>query len=266
MPPQALYTRTNCSAAYQLNWSLSVFGQAPFPTNFLNVEQLNSALANDQVRILESHLRSENVVQFFLSSRPEVHPSEIVRAVKGRWAYLARSTQPIKLRRNYRITSVGSVKNEIFDAYVARQPERHAMADPRVQSMVESLQYRDESLDLTERQRNHYGESIIAYHLVIKTEFNWNDVRESALQGYRSAVLAAGRKHAWRVGRIGLVCSHIHILLGAGVQDIPAEIALSILNNLAYTQEMKAVFKYSYYIGTFGKYDHGAIWNITDKG
>lgn len=139
------------------------------------------------------------------------------------------------------------------------------MVDPRVQKMIESLQYRDDSLVLPVPRRNHYGESIVAYHLVVETEGNWHDVREAALTGYRNAVLAVGRKHDWPVARIGLVTNHIHILLGAGVQEAPAEIALSILNNLAYTQEMQAIFKFSYYIGTFGKYDLGAIWNNTDK-
>jgi REP element-mobilizing transposase RayT len=266
MAPQALYTSSNCSAAYQLNWSLSVFGEVPFPPYALNLENLNAALAKDQVKLLESHVRADNVVQFFLSSRPETRPSEIVRVVKGRWAYLSRSTQPIQLRRNYRITSVGSAKNDVVDAYVSRQPQRHAMVDPRVQKMIESLQYRDESLVLPVPRRNHYGESIVAYHLVVETEGNWHDVREAALTGYRNAVVAVGRKQNWPVARIGLVCNHMHILLGAGVGEAPAEIALSILNNLAYTQEMKAIFKFSYYIGTFGKYDLGAIWNHTDHG
>ena len=35
----------------------------------------------------------------------------------------------------------------------------------------------------------------------------------------------------------------------------PAEVALSMMNNLAYAQGMKAAFRYSYYVGTIGPYD-----------
>jgi hypothetical protein len=31
------------------------------------------------------------------------------------------------------------------------------------------------------------------------------------------------------------------------------------MNNLAYVQGMKPMFRFSYYVGTFGPYDRGAI-------
>lgn len=261
MSIEALYTHSNCSAAYQLNWSLSVFGQEPIAHGALDLETLNAELAHDNLKVFELNLCSENVAQFFISSRPESKPSEIVRRVKGRWVWLSKTTTPVQLRRNYHLTSVGTVNSAVLDAYVARQPERHAMADPRVQSMIEALQFRDSSIDLTRPRRNHYGHAIIAYHVVVETVGNWHNLCERSLKSYRAAVLAAGRKHGWRIARIGLVSNHIHVLLGADIQDVPADIALSILNNLAYTHDMKPVFKFSYYIGSFGKYDRGAIWN-----
>jgi hypothetical protein len=43
------------------------------------------------------------------------------------------------------------------------------------------------------------------------------------------------------------------------LEESPQDIALSYMNNLAYAQGMKAVFKYSYFVGTFGEYDLGVI-------
>jgi hypothetical protein len=40
---------------------------------------------------------------------------------------------------------------------------------------------------------------------------------------------------------------------------IPGEVALSYMNNLAYAQGMSEVFRYSYFVGTFGEYDLGVI-------
>lgn len=262
MSIEALYTGSNCTVAYQLNWSLSVYGQEPIAHGALDLEKLNAEIAKDKLKVLEFNFRSENVAQFFISSRPESKPSEIVQRVKGRWVWLSRSNIPVRLRRNYCISSVGTVNSAVLDTYVAGQPERHVMADPRVQAMIEAMQFHDSGVDLMRPRHNHYGNSIVAYHIVVETVGGWHNLCEESLQSYRAAVLAAGRKHGWRVARIGLVSNHIHILLGAGVQDVPADIALSILNNLAYTHDMKPVFKFSYYIGSFGKYDRGAIWNV----
>jgi hypothetical protein len=47
--------------------------------------------------------------------------------------------------------------------------------------------------------------------------------------------------------------------LGCGLEDSPLEVALSYVNNLAYTQGMKPVYQFGFYVGTFGEYDLGAI-------
>src|SRR4029077_19121670 len=39
----------------------------------------------------------------------------------------------------------------------------------------------------------------------------------------------------------------------------PEEVALTYMNNLAYAQGMSEVFRYSYFVGTFGEYDLGVI-------
>ena len=39
----------------------------------------------------------------------------------------------------------------------------------------------------------------------------------------------------------------------------PRDAALSLLNNLAFAHQMKPVYEHSFYIGTFGAYDHHAI-------
>ena len=38
------------------------------------------------------------------------------------------------------------------------------------------------------------------------------------------------------------------------------DVVLVLLNNMAFTQDMKPMFRYSFYVGTFGEYDRGAIW------
>jgi hypothetical protein len=38
------------------------------------------------------------------------------------------------------------------------------------------------------------------------------------------------------------------------------DVALVLMNNMAFTQGMKPMFRKSFYVGTFGEYDRGAIW------
>ena len=84
------YTPENCSAAYQLNWSLSVFGRESLPSPACTIEELREAIANDHLKILEFKYNAPNIAQFFVSARPNSKPSDIVRLVKGRWQYLSR--------------------------------------------------------------------------------------------------------------------------------------------------------------------------------
>ena len=41
----------------------------------------------------------------------------------------------------------------------------------------------------------------------------------------------------------------------------PMDVALAYMNNVAYAHGMKAVLRPSFYVGTIGEYDTGAIWN-----
>ena len=84
MIPSALYLESNCQAAYQLNWSLSVFGKESLPSPEKSIEALRIAIAKDDLKILEFKYREPNVAQFFLSSQPQSSPSAIVRSIKAR--------------------------------------------------------------------------------------------------------------------------------------------------------------------------------------
>ncbi len=72
-------------------------------------------------------------------------------------------------------------------------------------------------------------------------------------------IMIAAKKKGSRLSRIGLLSNHLHILPGAAVTESPQSVALSLMNNIAYVSGMTAVLKFSYYAGTFGGYDCGAM-------
>ena len=70
---------------------------------------------------------------------------------------------------------------------------------------------------------------------------------------------AAARKKDHLLSRIGLLLDHVHWTIGCNIDESPLEVALSYLNNLAFAQEMRPVFQFGFYAGTFGPYDMNAV-------
>jgi REP element-mobilizing transposase RayT len=84
-------------------------------------------------------------------------------------------------------------------------------------------------------------------------------VREEVLAAMRDMIIRDSRAKSYRLSRIGLVSNHLHVTLGCNMTDSPLCVGLGLLNNLAFVNDMKAVFKYSFYVGTVGNYDRHAI-------
>lgn len=257
--PEPLYTATNCCVAYQLHWSLSLFSTQAVPAKDSWWRTLAEAASADGVCLLECHTADAERIQFFVSSRPESTPSGIVRSIKGRLQYLVRDAIPQLWRRHYSITSVGAANNDVLQGYVSRQVEHHPMADPRVTERLRRFQFHDPSIDLAALRASAHGRFAHSLHVVLENADHLCDTREEWLVVTRDMVVAACRKKGWLLSRLGLVGNHLHALLGGDVAEAPREIALSLMNNLAFAHGMKRVFEHSFYVGTFGCYDHGAI-------
>jgi REP element-mobilizing transposase RayT len=255
-----IYTSQNCPAAYQLNWSLSIFWHDPVVSPDSWLEPFKDVVENDGVRILEHHLSATNVSQFLLSTKPQVSPSSAIRSVKGRLQYLVRQERPKAFRRNYWIQSVGSADLDTIENYVASQIEHHSIADLRIRERLQRYQINDPRVDLSSVQRSSHGEFTYNLHLVLLNSERDIDVSEESLQITHDGILRISCKKGHRLSRAGITGDHLHITLGADVGESPTDVALAYLNNLAFLHK-KPVFQSGYFVGTFGQYDLGAIWN-----
>ena len=256
---QPIYTAENCRAAYQLNWSLSLFANLPLPSKDDWLSALTEATEADRVRLLECRQTSDRVVQFFVSTTPQVSPSAAIRSLKGRLQYLLREKIPQAFRRNYRLESVGEANNPVLEKYVANQVKRHSMSDDRVNQRMDQLQFHDEAVDLGALRYSAHGQFIYNLQLVLENADHLHDTRPDALAASREMLIRACAKKAWLLSRMGLVTNHVHLLVGCDVVDAPRDVALSLMNNLAYAHGMKAVCEFGFYVGTFGNYDRDAI-------
>lgn len=254
-----LYTSDNTKPACQLNWGLTLFWrQTPVPDRYW-LPALQEITEADGVRVLKHQVTSHEASQFFISTTPSVSPPQLIRSVKGRLQHLIRQRLPKAFRRNYCLRSIGSATRETVEGYVANQLGHHGMADPRVQERLAEFQKSFPRVDLSKPVFSAHGEYWYNLHLVIVNAERWTETRRDVLGGLLDMIQRAASKHVHRLSRVGLLADHLHLTLGCPIDQSPEEIALGYLNNCAYACGMKPMFRMSYYVGTIGEYDRGAV-------
>ena len=253
-----IYTTNNCRAAYELQWSVSLFYRASI-SNEQWLAELTGTVERDGVRILNHRFRSPEVSQFLVSTTPRVSPSQVVRSLKGRLQHILRHAHPRAFHRNYFVRSVGAIKRNIIESYVATQVAHHRMADPAVQKRLRRYQVQDPNVDLSRIIYSGHGQYLCNLHLVLVHQDRWMEIRHEVLDRVRSTIVKAARKRGHRLSRAGIFTNHVHLALGFAITQSPEEVALCYLNNLAYAQGMRAIYQPGYYVRTFGEYDLGAI-------
>ena len=252
------YTQSNCTPAYQLNWALTVFWrQRPRDDGW--VGDLQAGTRPDGVRILNHRFREQNMSQFLLSTKPHISPQTFVRSVKGRLQYLVRDSIPKAFQKNYSFRSTGSARRSVVEDYVGKQVRHHRMADHRVQARLSEYQIADDAVDLSRPVRSAHAQYGYNLHLVLVNDGRWMEIRDDVLRKLRAALPRIAAKGGSRLSRGGVLPDHIHLTLGCSSGVSPEEIAMGFLNNCAYVYGMKPVFMFSYYVGTFGEYDLGAL-------
>ncbi len=253
------YTIDNCRAAYQLNWSLSLFWNQAALSGEQWLQDLQQVTERDGVRILEHRIAKSNVSQFLLSTTPTVAPAMAVRSVKGRLQHLIRKQQPKAFRRNYSIHSTGSGNSQAIERYVESQLNHHRMADSRVQQRLERYQLHRPDIELSAVRNGTYGQFLYNLHIVLVHADRGVDVREEWLQRTTDTLCRAADKKGHLLSRASPVADHIHIMLGCDVTEPPADVVLSYMNNLSHVHGGRAIFQFGFYVGTFGRYDLNAL-------
>jgi REP element-mobilizing transposase RayT len=157
--------------------------------------------------------------------------------------------------------SIGRSRCAVVEDYVARQLERHPLADPAVAERFKQYQICNPQFDLSRIRRSNFGEFCHNLHLVFEYEQGRQEFQHENLVRVRDMLDRSSRAKGWQLSRAGIVPDHLHLTVGCGIDESPSQVALSCLNNLAHVYGMQAVFKFSYYVGSIGPYDLGAIWN-----
>jgi REP element-mobilizing transposase RayT len=251
-----IYTRENCRLAYKLNWSLSVFWHDPAPPEGW-LAGLQQVTERDGIRLLRYRLKEPHTGQFLLSTKPGVCPVDMVRCVKGRLQYLVRSTQPKAFRRNYSFRSIGSARREVIEEYVATQHAHHPMADPQTQKLLERFSIARPEVDLSKPRTSGHSSFWYDLHVVLVNDGRFRETDVEMLERMRQMIARVADQREHLLSRAAILADHIHLALGCKPAEAPYDVALCYMNNLAFACGMRAVFRFSAYVGTFGEYD---VW------
>ena len=256
---EPLYTPQNTEPAYQLNWGLTLFWRGPAVPEARWLARLQEATEPDGVRVIKHRITTAGGSQFFISTKPHVSPSQLIRSVKGRLQHVIRKQTPKAFQRNYCVRSIGAAKRRTVEDYVAGQLKHHRMADPRAQQRLARFQRSEAGVDLSRPSFTSHGEYWYNLHVAIVNEHRWMEIREDVLGKLSRTVDRVASKYGDRLSRVGMFADHIHMTMGCSIERSPEELALSYLNNCAYACGMKPVFQFGYYVGTIGEYDRGAV-------
>lgn len=259
MSPEPIYTPQNCKPSFKLYWTLALFWRG-IPVSAEHwLEELKPLTEKDGVRILEYRFKDGAVSQFLVSTSPEVSPGSVVRSVKGRLQHHIRIQVPKAFKGNYSIKSIGSAKLGAVQGYLDSQLKHHKITDPKVQEKLRKYQVNYPNVDLRLPRYSAHGQFIYNLHLVLVHGGRRRETRDDRLKKSCEMIQRTALKKGHLLSKARLLPDHIHLTLGCDVKESPEDVALGYMNNIAYVHEMKPLFQYSFYVGTFGGYDLGAI-------
>jgi REP element-mobilizing transposase RayT len=124
---------------------------------------------------------------------------------------------------------------------------------------LQRFQIVDPESDLSKSRATSHALYTFNLHVVLEVQPGEAAYDEATLQAWRDMILRASQAKGHLQSRASVLPNHIHLLLGCQLDESPEQVALSYLNNLAHACGMWALFKFSYFVGTFGEYDLGAI-------
>ena len=259
MTIKPIYTSENCKPSFKLYWTLALFWKVQPIAAEHWLDDLKPATEKDSARILEYRLKDGTTSQFLISGRPELAPDSIIRSAKGRLQYCIRAQAPKAFKRNYSIKSIGSAKLDVVQQYLDSQLDHHQMADPKVQAKLDKYQFNNPNVDLKSPRYSSHGQFIYNLHLVFVHAERWREIRDDRLAKSLEMIQRTAQKKNHLLSKARLLPDHIHLTLGCYITESPMDVALGYLNNIAYGHGMKPIFQSSFFVGTVGEYDLGAI-------
>jgi REP element-mobilizing transposase RayT len=161
-------------------------------------------------------------------------PSFIVQRVKGRLYYLVKQRKPKPFHGNFAIRSIGKSSLAETQQYVMNQLGHHKMADPKLQSSLETLQIRNEDVDLSRLETSSHGAYWYNLHMVFVHRERWSTSNVFQLERVQQKIISVAKLNGLRLAAAGVLTDHVHLLAGCPYAQSPQNIAIEFLNALGF--------------------------------
>lgn len=261
MPPQPLYTpATLREPAFHLRYGWTGWiADRPSVDLAILFGLIDPIWETDGLRRLE-HRVSDGTWQITFSANPHVSPVFLATRVKGRLQHaLRKQGSPVQFSRKLAVRSIGDNTRADVEAYIARQVDKEAFADARFREEMREFTVTMPGVDLAEPTATDSGRYWYNLHIVLIVAERHRVVERSQLTIVRDASLRIASKKGWAISALSVMPDHLHIALRGMVAQSPEEMALALMNNLAYALGQRRYWEPGYYVGTFSEYDMGAI-------
>jgi len=263
MTLQPVYTADNLSEpAYHLRYMWSGWpssGEFPDEPSQDTFAEIDSAWETDGMRQLETNWQPE-MIQFTFSVEPQVSPVLFAARVKGRLQHALRAAgTPVKFSRKLGVRSIGDNTTAEVQAYIQRQVKKERFADPRFAQLLDEFTFIDSDVDLSQPTPSGSGRYWYNLHLVLVVEERDRFSDRASLTTIRDRTRQIAAKRGYAISTLSVMPDHMHAALRGNIEHSPEEIALSLMNNLAYAMGQKAIWQFGYYAGTFSEYNMNAV-------
>jgi REP element-mobilizing transposase RayT len=262
MLPEPLYRPADMRPAYQLRYGWTGWpSRARLPTYLLAqvLPSIASEWEQDGLRVLESSLSPE-LLQLTLSATPQVAPVTLAARVKGRIQHHCRRRgTPIDFSRKLAVRSLGDPTRAQVETYIRNQVPRENLADERFRAMLTSFTVANPQVDLSVPTESQSGRYWYNLHLVLVVSERYRIGEPTTLAQIRDTALRICAKKGYAASTLAVLPDHLHLAVRGVISQAPEEIALALLNNLAYVLGQRPWWQPGYYAGTFGEYGMAAV-------
>lgn len=219
-------------------------------------------MGKDGLRRLEMSWSAE-LIQLTFSVKPQVSPVYFTSRVKGRLQHaLKKSDRLTKFSRKVAFRGIGDNRTAEVEAYIEHQVEKEGFVDPRFAEFLKQFTTTNPSVKLDQPTETNSGRYWYNLHLVLVVEQRNRFTDEESLRKIGQWCSGIARKKGYAISASSVMPDHLHLALRGNIEQSPEEIALALMNNLAYAFGQNRIWQSSYYAGTFGEYDMDAVRRI----
>lgn len=250
------------SPAYHLRYawfgwpSSRTFPPQPDSAFFAKLDELWEA---DGIRWLEMTW-SPQQIQLTCSVKPTVSPILFTARMKGRLQHALRHAKcATPFSRKIAFRTIGENRRPQVEAYIARQVSKEGFVDDRFADFMSEFTVENKERSLGEPTETASGRYWYNIHLVLVTDSRMRMTDRVSLDKMNrmAAIIAEKKGHFLSIRSV--MPDHIHIAMRGNIESSPEDIALGFMNNFAFAFGQNAIFRPSYYVGSFGEYDMGAV-------